>query len=356
MNKIIEYFILTFLVILVIGSLLGVLMDRPIFVSYAYSNSMTPTISKGDVFFINPFSRNPNVGDIIVFNAGGTWTVHRVVGVVSDGYLTKGDNNVATDQLNKEIPPIKRSQIGGKVITFGGKPVVIPKLGLYIDKDLTPKAKMFLAGALVILGVILFTLGDEKNTRKKRSKFIQIKFKTLYLISSMFLLIMISVATFVSWQVFPIEYAVTSAGGQREGWYLPGETFEQKLTIQNNNFYPMLYFVSPESSTIEKISHTEFTLNRNEETALSVTITAPEETSIFTAKVKVNAYMPLLPKSLISMLYAINPMMPLLAILAEVSLFLGVFYILSGIGDEDILRIRKKRTSLFRGVTEVFRI
>jgi len=103
MNRAVEYLLLSFVSVIVVGSLAGALLDRPVFVSYAYSGSMTPTISKGDVFFINPLSKNPEVGDIIVFNAGGTWTVHRIVGVVEDGYITKGDNNVATDQQSKKI-------------------------------------------------------------------------------------------------------------------------------------------------------------------------------------------------------------------------------------------------------------
>nr|WP_234394308.1 S24/S26 family peptidase [Thermococcus piezophilus] len=31
---------------------------------------MTPTICREDVFFINPFDRNPNVEDIIIFQRG----------------------------------------------------------------------------------------------------------------------------------------------------------------------------------------------------------------------------------------------------------------------------------------------
>ncbi|ANF22708.1 hypothetical protein [Thermococcus piezophilus] len=55
---------------------------------------------------------------------------------------------------------------------------------------------------------------------------------------------MIAVSTFVSWALIPIDYAVTSAGRMREGWYLPGDEFQRELTIKNNNFYSMFYYVS----------------------------------------------------------------------------------------------------------------
>lgn len=85
------------LVGIVVPSVVGFLMGRPVFVSYAYSDSMVPTINRWDVFFINPLSKG-EVGDIIVFNLSGRWTVHRVYAITEEGYITKGDNNVATDQ------------------------------------------------------------------------------------------------------------------------------------------------------------------------------------------------------------------------------------------------------------------
>lgn len=356
MNKIIEYGVLTLIGIILIGSLIGTLMDRPVFISYAYSSSMTPTINKGDVFFINPLSRDPEIGDIVVFNVGETWTVHRIVGIVEDGYLTKGDNNIATDQQSRNVPPIKRSQIGGKVITINGKPITIPKLGLYLNRaSLSDRGKMLIAGFLVIFGALAFTGGEEK--RKKRKRFIRIRFKTVYLLSSVLLLVMISAATFVSWQMFPIEYAVTSAGGAQEGWYLPGQSFEQEISVQNKNFYPMYYYISAASPDIDYITETQFKLGKGQEKNIVVSITAPKETTIYVSKVRINAYMPILPRSLITYLYDINPVVPLLAMLVEVSALLGVLYVLSGIGDEDIVKIRTKRSAFWRQFKEgVFRI
>ncbi|USS41297.1 hypothetical protein NF865_03650 [Thermococcus aggregans] len=212
---------------------------------------------------------------------------------------------------------------------------------------------MFLAAAMIIIGALAFT-GEPKHKRK-RPKFIKIKFKTLYILTSAFLLIMLSVSIFASWQMFPIEYAVTSAGGQREGWVLPGSTFEREITIKNGNFYPMIYYLEPQTGGISGISKTQLELGPQEEETAKVTISAPEETSLFTDKVRVNAYIPLLPESIIGSLYRVNPVLPVFAILFETSVFLGVLYFISGIGNEDVLKIRNKRSSLLRQIKmEVF--
>ncbi|AIF70244.1 hypothetical protein PAP_09330 [Palaeococcus pacificus DY20341] len=350
MKRLIEYGVLSVVFMLIMGSIVGVLLDRPIFMSYAYSDSMTPTISKGDLFFINPFSRNADVKDIIVFNMYGAWTVHRVVAIVDDGYITKGDNNVATDQQDGKVPPISKEQIAGKVVILGETPLKLPNLGSYLQGRISNNNKMFLAFFLVLLGAVVFSTEKKTSKRKGRKKFIKVKFKTLYILASALLLVMIATSMFVSWQVFSIEYVVTSAGGLREGWYLPGSTFERELTIKNGNFYPMIYHITVETPFISDISDTRFDLGANEEKTIKVIVNTPEETSLYADKVKVNAYMPVLPESIITRLYSISPILPIFAILLETSVFLGLVYIVSGIGEGDILKIRIKRSALWRQV------
>ncbi|NJE77228.1 signal peptidase I [Thermococcus sp. ES12] len=355
MKNVIEYTLLAIIGVLVIGSLMGILLDRPVFMSYAYSESMKPSIGKGDVFFINPLARDPDVGDIIVFRTGSVWTVHRVFAITEEGYITKGDNNIATDQQSHNIAPIPKERIAGTVITIGEIPIKIPKIGNYLGNSLSDRGKILVSGLLIIIGIVAFSSEEASKLRKKKKRIFAVKFKTIYLLASVFLLVMVAISMFVSWEVIPIDYAVTSAGGLREDWYLPGEEFQRELTIKNNNFYPMLYYVSA-SYPVTHISTEEFKLNGGEEQGLTVMLQAPEVTSMYSTKVKVNAYMPLLPASVMGSLYSIHPMVPLMAILLEVSVFLWALYLVSGIGNEDVLRIRRKRTSSLRGITEVFRI
>ncbi|NJE42847.1 signal peptidase I [Thermococcus sp. GR6] len=353
MKSLAEYALLSIIGILVIGSLVGALFDRPVFMSYAYSNSMTPTIDKGDVFFINPLATNPDVGDVIVFRTGNTWTVHRVVAITDDGYITKGDNNIATDQQSHSVLPITRNKIGGTVVTVNGKVITIPEIGNYLETGLTEGSKLLISGMLIIIGAIAFTGGKASKNRKGK-KFFTIKFKTPYLLASAFLLIMIAVSTFISWEAISVDYAVTSAGGLREDWYLPGQEFQRELTVKNYNFYPMAYYVSA-SVPVVNVSNKEFKLGSGEEQSLAVVLKAPKTTSLYSTKVKVNAYLPILPASVMGTLYRIHPVVPLLAILVEVSIFLGMLYLVSGIGNEEAIRIRKRRNSTLRGIAEVFK-
>jgi len=175
------------------------------------------------------------------------------------------------------------------------------------------------------------------------------------MLAGAFLILTVAMAIFVSWEKFPIEYAVTSAGGLREGWYLPGEEFSSEVIVRNENLYPMLYYVSAKSP-VTSVSSEEFRLSGGGERTIVVDITAPESTAVYSTEVRITAYPHVLPADLIGWLYSYNQMLPVLAILLEVGLVLWVIYLISGIGNEDALKIRRKRTSRVGGVSEVFRL
>ncbi|MCS4541694.1 MAG: signal peptidase I [Euryarchaeota archaeon] len=93
------------------------------------SDSMVPTFSKGDLLFVKGVdSKALKEGDIIVFKVPlQTPVVHRLIRINGDGtFTTKGD-------ANRDILPFERrihkEQIIGKVISWGDRPIVVPKLG-----------------------------------------------------------------------------------------------------------------------------------------------------------------------------------------------------------------------------------
>lgn len=76
------------------------------------SESMEPTINKGDSVIIEKLNKDINIkkGDIISYKDKNNIIVHRVIDIKNNKYFTKGDNNNVND--NKEL---KRKDIKGIV-------------------------------------------------------------------------------------------------------------------------------------------------------------------------------------------------------------------------------------------------
>lgn len=123
---------------------LGPLATGVPFVSYASSGSMSPTIDRLDVFFVNPFAKRIELGDVIVFESvkRGMPSVHRVVDGDEAGWYTQGDANPNLDQLAGE-PPVTRDRVLGRVVSWpGGEPVVLRGLGIPLVQLQVERAKL----------------------------------------------------------------------------------------------------------------------------------------------------------------------------------------------------------------------
>lgn len=115
--------------LLVLAALVAAPAGSPVQVSYVYSDSMSPTISVGDGYVLVP-AGDVSTGDIVTFwsETRGAYTTHRVVGETDGGFRTQGDNNPVADQATGH-PPVPRDAIVGRVLTWGGDPIVVPHLG-----------------------------------------------------------------------------------------------------------------------------------------------------------------------------------------------------------------------------------
>ena len=83
------------------------------------SGSMTPAIGVGDVALVKLGDRSVSVGDVVAYRWGNEIVVHRVIKIVSGGFVTKGDANPSPDPF-----VVKPSWILGKVVA------TVPKVGL----------------------------------------------------------------------------------------------------------------------------------------------------------------------------------------------------------------------------------
>jgi signal peptidase len=346
MRRVLEIAFTVTVILFITGSLAGFLLGRPVFLSYAYSGSMTPTIDKGDLFLVNPFARNYDVGDIIVFHRSDGWTVHRIFAVTDEGFLTKGDNNVATDQQNGQYPPVKVDEIAGKVIVVAGHPLVIRGGGTFIESARKRLTNVYAIGLLLAIGAILTFSGGSKNRRRRKKRFVRIPLRSVYGLLSVFIIAGFLFVTVASWGTLAFSYSSTLAGGQRDGWYLPGSTFEQNLSVENRAVYPFYYFLSQKSSNVEFLDRTEFALPGRGTGEVMLRVHVPNETRVYSEEVTVRSYPAILPFSLVSALYALNPYLPLVAYAVEIGLVLLAFYYLAGLEKGDVVRFRVRRGSI----------
>ena len=344
MKKLLEITLTLIVILFLTGSVAGFLMKEPVFLSYAYSESMTPTINKGDLFFLNPLARSYDVGDIIVFHRRDGWTVHRIFAVTEEGFITKGDHNVATDQQNGEYPPVKEKDVAGKVVSILGHPLVIRGGGDFIESGKARVSNVYAVGLLLIAGTLLTFSGGEKR-RKRRKRFVRVPLRSVYGLLSVLILAGFLFVTVASWGTLAFSYSSTLAGGQREGWYLPGSTFEKNLSVHNNAVYPFYYFLSQGSENVEFLGKTEFALSGGERGDVELKVNVPKETRVYREEITVRSYPALLPFPVVSGLYALNPYLPPLAYSVELGLVLLAFYYLAGLGKGDVLRFKVRRGS-----------
>ena len=116
------------LVVVLIATVAVLPATSPIHLSYVYSQSMEPTIHKGDGYIVVP-AGEPKPGDIVVFRSSkyDEYVTHRLVDRSEAGYVTQGDNNPTSDQATGH-PHVQRSDVLGTVLTIHGRPVIVPNL------------------------------------------------------------------------------------------------------------------------------------------------------------------------------------------------------------------------------------
>ncbi len=160
----------------ILGAVLGV--NKPVMA--VVSNSMEPTLNKGDLVIIKGV--NPDdikIGDIIVYynRFKHIPVVHRVVGIEEiDGeryFITKGDNDLTNPLPDQDpraalAPPVSREDIRGKVI------FTIPKVGLVkvYFSEAVQKLGIVKAGILLFVAFLIFGMVEDyiKELRKKTSR------------------------------------------------------------------------------------------------------------------------------------------------------------------------------------------
>jgi signal peptidase I len=118
----------------------SVLYSELIFFSVVVSNSMNPTLHKGDMILMQNIFVKPEVGDIIMARVPDVPlpVMHRVVSISGDVLQTQGDGNPSPDSWR-----VTKSQVLGKNVYISGRPVVIGKLGMYFIVDASGQGRTY---------------------------------------------------------------------------------------------------------------------------------------------------------------------------------------------------------------------
>ena len=316
-SGLVETFTVT-IIILLIGAIslmvvVGVmthLTNKPFLISYATSKSMEPTIKYGDLFIIIPKELcKIEQGDIIVFNSEEGILVHRIVGYRDGGYLTKGDANPFIDQ--ERISPVKDDQIIGKVLMLGGKPLLVPRLGIFITKLLAniQVYRVWLGAGLGIAGISLIVYDAKRGEKKRERAVTRLKIRDIFIISAIFLLTLSTAFMLMSRAEHEIIYVTSSTGG--EFAKAPGEEFEQVMEVKNRGLIPIIVFTTMDGKMSTLNSEPPLIIAPLETRTLHIMLRAESGIGVHREKLTMRWYPLLLPPFIIEKLYYINELCPI---------------------------------------------
>ena len=363
-----------FLASTVIGALLG----QPIGLAFAETGSMSPTIDTGDGYIAvpTPVTGPVSEGDIVVFDAvninDGGYVVHRVVDETDEGYITRGDANVVTDQDGDE-PPVSDAQVRAKVLSVGDFVITIPGIGTAISAtsgfvSSIQRELAIILGTRAVLGTqglsyVLVGLGTAtyllsavaENQGKGRSRETSRQSQTVdpqFITATMtiLLVVMLTLTMVVPGGLQEFQYVSSESGQPGPDVIQQGTTEEVNYTIPSNGPLPVLTVIEPASDRAGVNKSVVF-VPGNSEKAVTVTIDAPVETGVNVDAIVEHRYLAFLPQGVLLSLYGLHPWLPIVAVnLLVGGLFFGFAIALIGFDpirisrDRDVpLRVRLRR-------------
>lgn len=306
---------------------------------YVYSESMEPTIMTNDGFILI-HSKTYKSGDIITYKPKvlqQPYVTHRVFEGTSDGkFVTKGDNNVMTDQQGEE-PLVNQDQIVGKALCVNNKPIIIPKLGIISKKlhktipELNIFTLMSISVFIYLIGYIIDLKFNKKNKKTKKAKLrlldIAPFFDPIFPIICILILmntLMIG-QTIKSWKTEEISYIIVGKKGLPNP--VPGEKFDRTMSLKNSTIISYYTILESQDNNIS-IYPSKLTMSPKKNIEYSISITAPKKVGYYVQKINKKTYPQIMPVKIIYYLYSINEFLPLVVIFSPSILLTIVLYII----------------------------
>jgi len=338
--------------VLILGNLLG----QPLLLGFVETDSMSPTLESGDMFFALPtfVTGSPSKGDVVVYEAeeiqGGGLTTHRVVGETDGGYITKGDSNPFTDQDGGE-PVVTEGKVVADVLQVGGTVVSVPYVGTAVGSVRGSVAWLLsvagvgtgddsgVAGFLLFsAGVVLFFLSlFGGKYERKRGRSVSKGYLSEQNAAVLFTVLLLLVV------LVPANYAMLSPGGEYElelgelDDEYEATDAESEVTVSNDGFVAMVVVLDSAGGNLQ-VRDGVLEVPGGEEVKTSVSPKRVSEKYVLTE----HRYFMLLPPSLLTLLHSTSPFLALLAVNAV----LGVGVVGLSLGLVSTKRGRRRGRSL----------
>lgn len=304
----------------VVTLLLLLLFISPYSTAFIQSDSMSPEIQTGDMFFIED-AEKVQVGDIIVYESvkDRRLVTHRVVAEEPSGFITKGDGNPSTDQELSE-PPVSEDQIVGKVVVLGGSALAIPNLG-FLSQYLALYRIQILG--LLFMTVLLDTFRQEYSTNRKQTRDSKYP-KPLYIIfyTSIILIVLWASFIFVISETLESEsFTITEGDTDEPRTIKVGETenFSANMTVTESMF-PLYSKIDIDSGGRVVSDSSESILSGEEERLVRYEVGPFEDEGVRSVSFRLYSYPHTLPSGVIDTLHSVHPMVAALSTVGVIPL------------------------------------
>lgn len=320
-------FLFAAVLLLIMARFLSVFSGTYFPVDIVSTDSMTPTLMKGDLIAWTPSSINDiKIGDVIVFKSWLSWPeekliVHRVVDIKKEfgkvALATKGDANNYTDQAGPHIPEpyVTEKNFIGKSISIGDIPLKIPLIGMagiwindgFITLSQPSASKGPIASlgiftplmlSVILLVVSLFLLPERAKSIREKLRLNIFGKRSLRLRTLVLFFLSIFVIFFISIHFFAYDSFQASVGvGEFSdkiafdlGSIGSGQTgVPRELPVINPSILPVKGILFGKGQLVHFVNQDVFTLGAGKVTEMNVTATVPSGTAngIYTGQIMI---------------------------------------------------------------------
>ncbi|MFB6183765.1 MAG: S26 family signal peptidase [Haloarculaceae archaeon] len=337
----IEFAIFVLLVAILAGQVLG----QPLAVGFVRTHSMEPTLEAGDGFVAVPPQLVGDIdeGTVVTFEAvrlhGGGLTTHRIAEKTRDGYVTRGDANVLTDQQGIE-PPVSRDRIVAVALQVNGNVVVIPHLGSVTEASQqlfaaagnrlgfggSPRELATILLSMVTAAYLLDRLvagSEDDETSRTSSRDLGYDAVRLVGLGVVVVVLVATLSMASTSGTTTVRIDSVTESGAADGGIVAGTTRRVPVKLSNPGVVPTVAVLdSPASET--SLTRDTVVVGPREQVRVNVSVTAPTEPGRYEYAVVRHNYIGVLPAPVLRAVSRIHPVLGIVAVDAFVAIVLLV--------------------------------